>query len=69
MTLPRLNAMVTYWEDSPPTAHSINEVRQIMRAYFKIPDNRKRKREESKEMSEEEFREQFLNFGRLAGMC
>jgi hypothetical protein len=69
MTIPRLDALIAYWDTFPPLSHSVNEIRQIIRAYFKIPDNRKRLTEGiKKEDTEEEFKQKFMEFGRLTGM-
>lgn len=64
MTFPRLDAMLEYWEEVPAQAFSVNEVRTILRSYFKIKDNTKKKRRQAKQ-SEEEFAQAFNELARL----
>lgn len=63
--------MLEWWEDHPPLAHGINEVRMMLRGFFGVKDSSKRIKKESrpmKEETEEEFRQKFFNFGRATGM-
>jgi hypothetical protein len=41
LTLPRLNELTDYWEQVPPVNVSANQIRMIIRSYFKIKDDPK----------------------------
>ena len=66
MTLPRLEAMLDYWEDQPPTARALADVRAMLKGFFGIKES---KSKESRKQTEEEFNQAIREFGQKTGLC
>jgi hypothetical protein len=65
MTVPRLDALIEYWEKDPPAAHSIDQIRRIVRDYYGIEDVKKEREKVTSDITKNDI---IMAFAGISGV-